>query len=559
MILNHPAYIYVRNVTDKKIEAPTYVRKQCAEFRRLAEGGDDKYYVDETKVDLVDGITQLMIMPKGLSAGKTVREAFVGFDWLLLVAALCVVHRDNPQKRRYQTVILEIARKNGKTFVIAVFFIFLLLTEPRFSKMYSVAPDGKLSREVQDAIREIIRSSPVLGELTPQKFRLMRDKIICKLTDSEYTPLNYSNDKLDGKLPSVFLVDEVGALPSVYAVEAMRSGQLTVLNKLGCIISTKYPREDNPFEDEVRYAKRVLDGLEDDDTVFALLYEPDNTKDWMADDKVLMHANPLALEIPEIWDDLLKKRQRAIAVESARENFLCKHCNIIYQGLGTESFVAIEDVKRGRVDSIDWRGRSVWLGLDLAMTDDNCAYAMVAEDDKDGVLCHAGGFIPADRIAEKSQVERLDYAALIRNGCCYACGDRIVDYGFIEQIIMSVEDVYGVTVRGFGFDRYNCLSTAQKLEAHGWAGTIVDQHSRVLHAPTKWLAELIAKGKFHYMRNRLLEINFQNCRCTYDTNMNRYVNKKKSNGKIDLVAATINALYLMQQHKLNRLTWVVQD
>ena len=48
MILNHPAYIYARDVTAKKIEAPTYVRKQCAEFRRLAEGGDDKYYVDET-------------------------------------------------------------------------------------------------------------------------------------------------------------------------------------------------------------------------------------------------------------------------------------------------------------------------------------------------------------------------------------------------------------------------------------------------------------------------------------------------------------------------------
>ena len=56
---------------------------------------------------------------------------------------------------------------------------------------------------------------------------------------------------MDGKLPNVFLADEVGALPNSYAIEAMRSGQLNILNKLGCIISTKYPTANNPFEDEV--------------------------------------------------------------------------------------------------------------------------------------------------------------------------------------------------------------------------------------------------------------------------------------------------------------------
>ncbi len=39
-----------------------------------------------------------------------------------------------------------------------------------------------------------------------------------------------------------FLADEVGALPNSYAIESMRSGQLNILNKLGCIISTKYPQ-----------------------------------------------------------------------------------------------------------------------------------------------------------------------------------------------------------------------------------------------------------------------------------------------------------------------------
>lgn len=75
----------------------------------------------------------------------------------------------------------------------------------------------------------------------------------------------------------------------------------------------------------MNYAKRVLDGVQKDETVFSLLYEPDNTEDCTFDDMILKHANPVALEISEIWEDLIKKRARAISVESARENFLTKH------------------------------------------------------------------------------------------------------------------------------------------------------------------------------------------------------------------------------------------
>ncbi len=207
---------------------------------------------------------------------------------------------------------------------------------------------------------------------------MLRDYIHCNITDNRYIPLNYSTGRLDGKLPSVFLVDETGALPNTYAIEAMRSGQLTILNKLGFIISTKYPTLNNPFEDEVDYAKRVLNGAVDDDKVFALLYEPDDTKGWATNDEVLEQSNPLAIEMEEIMDDLKSKRQVAIEIESKRENFITKHCNIIYSGAGSESFVNVADLQKGAIDNIDWSGREVFLGVDLAMTTDNCAVSMVA-------------------------------------------------------------------------------------------------------------------------------------------------------------------------------------
>ena len=551
-------------VAESKINAPKFVKLQIKEFLSIVNNKDSRYKIDENKVRTIGELLKLLIMPKGLKANATVYDAMAGFQWLFIIAIMCTVERDNPDKRRYENAILEICRKNGKTFLIAVLFILLFFIEPKFSKFYSVAPDGSLSREIKTAIEEILRSSPaMLGKMNgKEKFKMLRDYIHCNITENRYIPLNYSTGRLDGKLPSVFLVDETGALPNTYAIEAMRSGQLTILNKLGFIISTKYPTLNNPFEDEVDYAKRVLNGAVDDDKVFALLYEPDDTKGWATNDEVLEQSNPLAIEVTEIMDDLKAKRQVAIEIESKRENFITKHCNIIYSGAGSESFVNVADLQKGAVDHIDWNGREVFLGVDLAMTTDNCAVSMVAYDEDEGqVLLQSVAFIPEDRIDEKSKLERIPYRDFINAGNCIPCGNRTVDYGAIERYIMEIESKYGVTVMGIGYDRYNALSTAQKLEDAGYTMVEIKQHSSVLHPATKWVAELVAEGNLLYDKsNKLLEINFENSRCVYDTNMNRYVNKKKSRGKVDMVVAGINAMYLLHQNYMlnSALDWVVQ-
>ncbi len=339
----------------------------------------------------------------------------------------------------------------------------------------------------------------------------------------------------------------------------MKSGQLNILNKLGFIISTKYPTIDNPFEDEVAYSKKVLDGIIEDETRFSLLYEPDNPKGWESDDMVLKQSNPVALEIPEIWEDLLKKRAYAIAVESARENFVTKHCNIIYQGTGTESYIDVADVQNCKVSNIDWNGRVVYLGLDLSETNDNTSVAMVSVDDDNKILADVIAFIPEGRIEEKNAFEKIDYRAFIQAMKCIACGDRVIDYAVIEDFILNIENKYGVQVQAIGYDRWNCLSTASKLEKAGYNMVEVRQHSSVLHPPTKLLKEKILNGEFEYTENKLLEINFQNARCTYDTNKNLYVTKKKSKGKVDMVVSLINAVYLLQQdYFLNQMDFVVQ-
>ena len=541
------AYEYCKKSITAKT-TPKYVKKQMRQFMRIEEGKDKKYILDLAKYRQIESVLKLLIMPRGLKAGQTLFECTTGYQWLIYTAVLCTVYRDNPQRRRFETCILEICRKNYKTFTVGTLFIILFITEPNYSEFYSVAPDGKLSREIKDAITKTIKCSPLVYEYKGSKrFKLLRDYIEFIPRESKYTPLNYSNSNMDGKLPNVYCADEVGALPNSYAIEAMQSGQLNILNKLGFIISTKYPTIDNPIETYTDYAKKILDGVIEDESVFALLYEPDNPKTWETDDNVMKQANPVALEVPEIWDDLLKKRAKAIAMESARENFVTKHCNIIYQGAGTETFIDVKDVQNCKVESIDWSGRVVYLGLDLSESNDNTSVAMVAVDDNDEILCETVAFIPEGRIDEKNAFEKIDYREHIRNGKAIACGDKVIDYAVVEDYILNIEQKFGVRVQAVGYDRYNALSTAQKLERAGFTTVEIRQHSSTLHPATKRLKEKILAGEFQYMENKLFEINFQNARCTQDTNRNLYVNKKRSKGKVDEVVATINAVYLLEQ------------
>lgn len=539
---------------------PSYVKKQCRQWMKVYEGKDKKYIVSAKKILQIENILKLLIMPKGLKAGQTLYDCTTGYQWLFYTAILGTVYRNNESKRRYETGVLEICRKNFKTYTISTLFILLFLTEPQFSKFYSVAPDGALSREVREAIAETLRSSPLVYEYKDQKrFKILRDYILFKPTQIQYVPLAFSTSRMDGRLASAFCADEVGALPTSYAIESMRSGQLNILNKLGFIISTKYPTIDNPFEDEVKYSKRVLDGLEKDETRFSLLYEPDSTSNWETDDLILKQANPVALEIPEIWQDLLKKRAYAIAVESARENFVCKHCNIIYQGAGTETFIDVKDVQECRVAHLDWTGRVVYLGLDLSETNDNTSVSIISVDDDNNILADSYAFIPEGRIEEKTSSEKVNYRELLKTGKVIACGDKVIDYAVVEDFILGLESRLGVQIQAIGYDRWNALSTAQKLERAGHNMVEIRQHSSVLHPPTKLLKESILGHAFQYESNRLLEINFQNAKCAYDTNKNLYVAKKKSTGKVDMVVSLINALYLAQQdYFLNQADFTIQ-
>ena len=502
--------------------------------------------------DKIINIMKLINFATGAVAGQSLYEACVGYQYFFILNIFCWKRKDKPEKRRYEICLLWISRKNSKSVNASLLMIILMILEPKYSEFYLCANTRDQAKIVYGETRKLLESSPIIRD----KFDIKRDVITCKLNQNTLKALSSDFNTTDGLRVSAACIDEVGAAKDGGLIESMTSGMLSVQNRLLILISTSYPNTQNPFLEWTDYSKKVIDGVVDDEKLFAMLYSLDEKDEMVVEN--FMKANPLQSTLEDGREYLESEYKKALEMGGAKlTSFKCKHLNIWLDGNVGEIYIPTDQLKKCRLqEPFNWCGRNVYLGIDLAMTTDNCSVAMVTEE-AGKVYANVWAFIPADRIDEKTRIEKVDYRAMIRNGNCFSCGENVVDYGFIESFILGLENKYGVRIVGIGFDRYNCMSTAQKLENNGHETTEIKQHSSVLHSPTKLLEELVLTEQFGYESNRLLEINFANARCLYDTNLNRYVNKKKSTGKIDMVAALINALYLQEQEMLQE-DFVVQ-
>lgn len=534
------------------------VKKQCEWFLEDLEKQKNEsysYFFNVKFLKTVEGILKLLNFATGLNVeNKSIYEGLENFQAFFIANIFGWRYKINPTKYRYREVVLFIPRKNTKTFLAALIFIILMLTEPEYSEFYSICLDRDLAGEVKKAISQILNVSPAVKEYFNIP-KTLSGRLECTLTHSFYQPRTAEANRNNSIKPSAFIADEYGAMKDNSNVGAMQTGQLSVKNPLMFKLTTAYAEDKSIMLDELEYLKKIYQGLEEDERLFALVYYA--TEDHLWDDIGLQMANPLRIE--ENYEEIRNNRKKALAKPSERQEYLTKNMNFFVPSNSGEAYIELNKLRlcRNLRGDFDWKGRDVYVGIDLAQTDDNVSVSMVTIED-DVIFAKSWAFIPADKIEIKNKKERTDYRRFIQDGSCFACGTEIISYSFVENFILNLEKNYGVHIVQIGYDRYNCISTANKLEEAGYTTVEVIQHSKILHQPTKWLKESILERKFSYDGDRLYEINFQNAKCVEDTNLNKYINKKKSTGKVDMVMSTIDALYLLQQQILNEDNFVCQ-
>lgn len=425
-----------------------------------------------------------------------------------------------------------------------MFMILGLIFEPDYAQLCASANTRDQATILFNEIKKTLEVSPRLQKY----FKILSNKITCKMNNNTLFAIAGDARTTDGMLISLGCVDEYGAAKDSSIYDSLQTSMLSTINRLLFTISTGYPYPNNPMREQIEYGKKVLDEVIEDDKFFLMCYELDEGDDW-TDEKNWIKSNPLQANSELGMDFLRSECKMALELPSKQLSFRTKNLNQWLDGDESEVYIPMEDLRKCKLnESYNWYNKDVYVGVDLSQTSDNTAISMVTYDSMLGkFIIKSWAFIPSDKVYQKSKTEKVDYDLYIKNGNCFACGDNVIDYAFVEQFVLNLEQKYNVRILDIGYDRYNCVSSANKWYNSGLQVTEIKQHSSILHPATKFLKEKILKQEVLYENNPLLEINFANAKLVQDTNLNGYVNKKKSTGKIDMVASLINAMVFWEK------------
>lgn len=553
MLLLDRSDTYINNVLNGNEITTWEVKKQCEiikndiEFRQFNE--DFPYYFDLEQVKIIDDLLKLFNYATGFVAGKPVKEGIADFQCFMLCNIFGWRYKDKPHKFRFNDITLYIARKNAKTWLVSLIFILLMLTEQNYSEFYSICLSKELASEIRKAMVQTLEASPLICK----HFKISKTftgRIECKLTHSFFQPRVAEAGKNNSVRPSAFVSDEHGNFKENSNFKAMQNGQKNVVNPLTFRTTTAYAIDNSIMLSDLDYIRKVLKGDVKNERQFALLYYANKEELW--NDIGMYKANPLRCE--ENYEITKENRAKALEKEDEREEYITKDMNYFLPSNSGETFTTYDEINKCNVlkKEFDWNNKDVYVGVDLAETDDNTAITMIYYDKiEEIVYVKSFAIIPTDRIQAKSDRERVDYRREIEKCNCYDCGDSIVSYGYIEEFVNNLHECYGVNIIQLGYDRRNALSSAQKWDDNGIDTVEIKQHSSLLSPVIKWLHELLLQGKIKWYNNKLFDGEFINCRAKRDANKGWYLDKKASAGKIDMVFALVDSLYLLQQELLN--------
>lgn len=540
----YKAYRYAKDVVNGEILAGKYIIKACNHFLDMIENKESKYYkkyfINYDVVKKIDNIVKLTKFSTGEYAGQNCYKHICGFQWFILINLYCIFHRDNINKRRYEKACVFIARKNAKTWLVSMFMLLALLFEPNYAQLVASANTRDQARILFNEIKKTLEVSPALSK----HFKIQRDRIECKLNNNVLFPIAAEARNTDGMLVSVGCVDEYGAARDDSIYQSLQTSMLSVTNRLIFTISTGYPYANNPMRDQIEYGKKVLDELIEDDKFFLMCYELDEDDLW-TDKSKWIKSNPLQATSKLGMDFLESECKMALEMPSKAVAFRTKNLNQWLDRTPEQAFMDIKDLKKCEIDSYDWTNKDVVLSFDLSMSFDNTAISILTYDyNLEKYVAQSWGFIPYGKLEIKEQEEKVPYRMYIENGWCFACGDRKISYSFIEEFIMTIEKKLGCRVRLIGYDKYEALSTVAKLEDNDFNCVEVGQ-GYWLHSAIKKMKEIVLDKEFAYVKNDLFVLNVANAREEINPQGKLKVSKKKSKGKIDLLASLLNGFELI--------------
>lgn len=436
--------------------------------------------------------------------------------------------------RRFSTAFIFLARKNGKSAIASgVAIAESVLTIEKGNQIVTFATKREQAKIVWGTCEKMLKYNRDLEKQSSVSYSTIK----INPTDTTIKPLGRDSKTEDGLNIGLGVGDEIHAHPDRSMIEVIESSQGARVQPMMFYITTAGFNIAGPGYEEYEYAKKVMDGVIDDDSYFAFIAELDPEDDPF-DESVWHKANP-NLGVSKTWDYMRRQAKQAKERPEARNNFLVKDLNRWTNA--AESFIAFEDWKRCANKDRDLSGSyGRLLGVDLSLHDDftSLVRTYLFDDGSKHIIPHF--YVPADTIADRGRELRVPLSAWVLEGHITATPGSVIDLDYIERDIVRIIEEENVSE--LGYDPYRAATLISNIEKRtGFEGAIsIRQGAVTLSEPTVNFKNDIRTGKLTHSDNPVMNWMVSNLSVLTDSNGNIKPDKSHPLRKIDGCAATIN-------------------
>lgn len=519
---------YAIGVCSGEVSACHWVRQACKRHFDLLDNRYEKgvFFDEQAGLKAIRFIEKLK-HTKGPMAGKP----FLLEPWQQFIVWSVFGWKRADGSRLFRKAYIEVARKNGKTMLASGIGLYMLRADGESrGEVYVAATTRDQARICFGDAAEIVKKTALKNTLT-----VLRNAVVYEAKGGKLEALSSDDGTQDGWNPSCAIVDEYHAHKTSGMYDVLVSGMGARSQPLMFVITTAGSNKSGPcyaYRDNV---KKVLDGVNEDDSLFGIIYTLDNQDDW--DNPTKWHlANP-NLDVSVKSDYIEEQVRDAKNRPEAVRNVMTKNLNLWVDSDNT--WIVDEKWMACIGDHRELEGKKAWGGLDLSNTSDVTAYVL---------LFNEGGkfqllpffWIPEDTMREKVRKENINYDSWVRDGYVKVTPGNVIDYEYVKADITKLHELY--RVESTAYDRWNSSQIVTELQNEGMKLTPIGMTYGALSAPTKQFEKLVLAGELEHGGNPVLRWMVNSTSIMTDPNGNIKPNKAKSSQKIDGVAAAINAL-----------------
>lgn len=499
----------------------------------------------ERAIDIANELTIL----EGTEPVKLKTRGFQNF----IIGSLHGWRRKYSDKLRFREAYVQMARQNGKSFLSGT----EINNWATFSgyvkgRIFCAATKQDQANIVWDEVEKFILADSCLSEL----YRIRRhDRTITSyVTGTEIKSLGRDTKSVDGFRSILSIIDEYHAHPTNQMYKLLLDGQISVNttgNALTLAITTAGFNLNGPCYEQYKFAKQILDGVVDKDSLFIYIAEMD-AEDDIWDYKNWAKANPLLLwtEDDEYNMDAVKTlSEKAIDAQAKGgedlNNFLTKSLNTWVE-YTRDDFVDLGALKACESDMTleDMIGKSFYLGIDLSSGGDLTSIALVFPV---GELfyVHSQSFMPFLRLEEHEKTDKAPYRIWAKQGQLILTDGGFglkTDYKYIIQYLKELIEDYNLTCLACGYDPHNAGAFISDLDFLGCDLIEIGQSARSLNDATVDLRLAVESGQMVYSKDAdLLRWSFANAKTTQNSFGEIKLYKEQSGDRIDPVDALVDA------------------